>query len=270
MSQAVLNEKTFAPDNLAAGYAAMPSTTDYAPMSQTTQGIPSVPSIPRSGTMTVGGTVAKTLVFLALTLAFASVGWNAAASVLNTSPLLFFGGFILLIALSYAATKNPKLAAVVGVVYAILMGTWMGAISRIYNEVYDGIVLQAVAASLSVFIVCLGLYASRVVKVTARFQAVVITATVGVLVLYLGSFVLSLFGVNFLNQPGSPLAIGISVVICIIAALNLFLDFKFIEQGATTGAPKAMEWLGAFGLLTTLVWLYLEMLRLLALLQGDR
>jgi uncharacterized YccA/Bax inhibitor family protein len=150
-----------------------------------------------------------------------------------------------------------------------MMGTYMGAISRIYDAAYNGIVLQAVAASIAVFLGCLILYGMRVVKVTAKFQAVVITATVGVLFMYLGAWIMSLFGFNFLGGGGG-LSILISVVVCIVASLNLFLDFSFIEKGSASGAPKAMEWLGAFGLLTTLVWLYLELLRLLALLQGDR
>lgn len=262
MSQAVLNEKTFAPG----GYAAMPAAVDAATQAAGQGATP----IARTDTMTIGGTVQKALLLLILTTGFAFFGWNVAEQVVTTSPWLIFAGFLVLIGLSFAAVKNPKLALPLGLLYSVLMGTWMGAISRIYNEMWDGIVLQAVAASLAVFLGCLILYGMRVVKVTAKFAAVVITATFGVLFLYIGSWLLSLFGVNFLNQPGSPLAIGISVVVCIIAALNLFLDFAFIEQGSRQGAPRAMEWLGAFGLLTTLVWLYLEILRLLALLQGDR
>lgn len=266
MSKAVLNEKTFT----APGYAAMPASADAgAPPAPTTPAAPFAPTDGRS--MTIGGTVQKAFLLLVLTTIFAVVGWRAAESVLTTSPFLIFGGFLLLIGLSFAAVKNPKLAAPLGFLYAVLMGTWMGAISRIYADVYEGIVTQAVAATLCVFLGCLILYGTRAVKVTAKFQAVVISATFGVLILYLGTWILSLFGVgSFLNDAGSPLAIGISIIICIIAALNLFLDFNFIEQGSTVGAPKAMEWLGAFGLLTTLVWLYLEILRLLALLQGNR
>ena len=259
MSQAVLNEKTFTGQG---GYAAMPQ--GYAAM-------PTDAAAPARGVgaMTLGGTIQKTLLLLVVTVGFAFIGWNAAESVLATSPWLILIGFGVLIAMSYAAARNPRLAAPVGLLYSVLMGTWMGAISRIYDAAYDGIVLQAVGASIAVTLGCLILYGMRVVKVTAKFQAVVITATFGVLFLYLAGFLLSLFGFDFLWQPG-PIAVLVSVAVCIIAALNLFLDFHFIEQGAATGAPKAMEWLGAFGLLTTLVWLYLELLRLLALLQGDR
>jgi len=253
VAQAVLNDKTFSTQ---AGYAAMPPGAEAPPAKAT-------------GAMTVGGTVSKTALLLVITVGFAVVGWNAAESVLTTSPWLLFGGFALLIGLSFAAAKNPKLAAPLGFIYAVLMGTWMGAISRVYEAAYDGIVLQAVGASIAVFLGCLILYGMRVVKVTAKFQAVVITATFGVLIFYLGAWILSLFGFDLL-LGGGGLAIAISVIICIIAALNLFLDFNFIEQGATVGAPKSMEWLGAFGLLATLVWLYLEILRLLALLSGDR
>lgn len=257
MSKAVLNEKTFQP-----GYAAMPE----AAMGQATPGAVAGAAEP----MTLGGTVARSLTLLAMTVAFAFVGWNMAEKVLSTSPLLMLGGFILLIALSYAAVKNPRLAAPLGFLYAVLMGTWMGAISRIYETVYDGVVLQAVGASIAVFLGCLILYGTGAVKVTAKFRAVVITATFGVLFLYLGSWVLSLLGFDYLWSSSNPLSIGVSVVVCIIASLNLFLDFDFIQKGVALKAPRSMEWLAAFGLITTLVWLYLELLRLLALLQGDR
>jgi len=256
MSKTVLNEKTFEP-----GYAAMPdAATGQAPAGPATGAIEP---------MTLGGTVARSLTLLIVTVAFAIVGWNMAETVLATSPLLLIGGFILLIALTYAAVKNPRLAAPLGFVYALLMGTWMGAISRVYDTMYDGIVIQAVGASIAVFLGCLILYGTGAVKVTAKFRAVVITATFGVMVLYLGAWLLSLFGFDFL-WTSNPVAILVSVVVCIIASLNLFLDFDFIQKGVAMKAPRSMEWLAAFGLLTTLVWLYLELLRLLALLQGDR
>lgn len=257
MSQAVLNEKTFQP-----GYAAMPDTAAGQAPPASAVGSP-------SEAMTLGGTVGRTTLLLSLTVAFAFVGWNLAEKVLTTSPLLMLGGFAILLMLSFAAVKNPRLAAPLGFLYAVLMGTWMGAISRVYDAAWDGIVLQAVGASIAVFLGCLILYGTGAVKVTNKFRSVVITATFGVLFLYLGALVLSLFGVDFL-WSSNPLSIGISVVICIIASLNLFLDFDFIQKGVAMGAPRSMEWLAAFGLLTTLVWLYLEILRLLALLQGNR
>jgi uncharacterized YccA/Bax inhibitor family protein len=152
-----------------------------------------------------------------------------------------------------------------------LMGTWMGAISQVYEQFYDGIVGQAVFASLSVFAACLVLYGTSAVKVTRRFVAVVVGATVDIGLLYLVSWLLSLFGADlvFLFQP-TPLGIGLSIAICLVAALNLILDFGVIEGGAAAGAPKQMEWLATFGLVSTLVWLYLEILRVLAILARER
>ena len=249
MSTQVLNERTFTP-------ATIEKVTGGAAVGRT---------------MSVGGTGLKALSLLVLTVAFAVVGWRNAEGVFSTtSGMLFLLGYILLIALTFAAVSNPRVAPVLGVVYAVLMGAWMGAISRVYEAYYDGIVGQAVFASLCVFLACLVLFSTGVVKVTGKFAAMVIGATVGVLLLYLVAWLLDLFGVElrFLSQP-TPLGIGISVAICLVAALNLFLDFAVIRGGASTGAPKQMEWLAAFGLLSTLVWLYLEILRLLALLRGS-
>jgi uncharacterized YccA/Bax inhibitor family protein len=125
-----------------------------------------------------------------------------------------------------------------------------------------------VLATIGVFFATLALYVFGVVKVTRRFQAVVIGATLGIFVMYLFGFLLSIFGVDmvFWNDP-TPLGIIVSIGICVVAALNLFLDYEFIRQASTEGAPKFMEWYGAFGIMVTLIWLYLEVLRLLSLLR---
>jgi uncharacterized YccA/Bax inhibitor family protein len=250
MSTQVLNEQTFAPDNVQRTLAGRTAER----------------------TMTVGGAAAKSFLLLLMVVGFAVFGWNFALRVVaTTSGILFLVGYVILIALTFAAVSNPRLAPVLGLVYAILMGTWMGAISRVYEQFYDGIVGQAVFASLSVFAACLVLYGTRIVKVTRRFVAVVVGATVGIGLLYLVAWLLSLFGADlvFLSQP-TPLGIGLSIAICLVAALNLILDFAVIERGAAAGAPKQMEWLAAFGLVSTLVWLYLEILRLLAILARER
>jgi uncharacterized YccA/Bax inhibitor family protein len=141
-------------------------------------------------------------------------------------------------------------------------------LSHAFNLQWDGIVLQAVGATLGVFAVMLFLYATRIIKVTKRYVLVVIAATGGIFLLYMAALIASLFGADiaFWNDP-TPLGIGISVVIVIVAALNLGIDFAFIEQASKAGAPKYMEWYGAFGLMVTLIWLYLEILRLLSLLR---
>jgi len=221
---------------------------------------------PAARTMTIGGTVAKTLVLLLVTVGFAGIGWRAAAHVLVTSGLWFFLGYLLLIGLTIAAANNPRIAPVAGLVYAVLTGLWIGAISRVYEAYYDGIVAQALLASLATVLACLVLYLSRAFRLTGKAVRVIVAATVGVGLLYLAGWLLSIFGLDLLfwTDPGNPVGIGISVVICVVAALNLLLDFGFIEAGVTAGAPTSMEWYAAFGLLSTVVWLYLEFLRLIA------
>jgi uncharacterized YccA/Bax inhibitor family protein len=217
-------------------------------------------------TMTVGGTVAKAVFLLVVTAGFAGVGWRAAANILLTSSLWMFLGYLVLIALTVAAAANPRLAFPVGLLYAVLTGLWIGAISRVYETYYDGIVAQALLASLATVLACLVLYLSRAFRLTAKSVRVIVVATLGIGLMYFFGWILSIFGLNLLfwTDPGNPVGIAISVAICVVAALNLMLDFGFIEQGVKVGAPKAFEWYSAFGLLATIVWLYLEILRLIA------
>jgi uncharacterized YccA/Bax inhibitor family protein len=219
--------------------------------------------------MSVGGTVLKSLVLLVVTCAFAAVGWSRAGTVIRTTsgPSWLLGYFVL-IALSFLAIANPRLAPIGGFVYAVLMGLWIGAISNVYEAAYDGIVAQALLATMATVLVCLVLYAFGVVKVTRRFALVVIAATFGIALMYMTAWILSIFGVSLrLWTDPSPTGIAISVVICIVAALNLFIDFAVVDQGVANGAPSFMEWYSAWGLLATVVWLYLEVLYLLARLQ---
>ncbi len=219
--------------------------------------------------MSVGGTVVKTLVLFALTCAFAAVGWSRAGTVIRTtSGPAWLLGYFLLIALSFLAIARPRLAPIGGLVYALLMGLWVGAISKVYETAYDGIVAQALLATMATVLVCLILYAFGVVKVTRRFALVVVAATLGIGLMYLTAWVLSIFGVSLrLWTDPSPTGIAISVVICVVAALNLFIDFAVVDQGIANGAPSFMEWYSGWGLLATVVWLYLEVLYLLARLQ---
>ena len=164
----------------------------------------------------------------------------------------------------------PKLARFPSLVYAAAQGVVLGVVSHMYDLQFNGIVVQAVLGTLGVFVVMLVLFGLRVLRATPRFTKGVIAATFGVMFIYLIGFVMSLFGVDrgFWGTSGSPLGIIISVVVCIVAALNLILDFEFIEQGTKQGLPAYMDWYAGFGLMVTLVWLYLEMLRLLARLQS--
>ena len=224
-----------------------------------------------TSTMTYGGVIVRALFFLILTVVFASAGWRAAADKQPQSGMWFFLGYILLIAISVAAASNPRLAAVAGILYAVLMGFWMGSISRLYETYYDGIVAQAIIASVATFLATLLLYATRVIRVTGKFIRVLIVGMVGLLFTYLVGWILSIFGVHllFLSQPNN-VGIAISVAICVLAAMSLAADFAFVEVGVSGGAPAVMAWYAAYGLLTTLVWLYLEILRLLALLRAGQ
>jgi uncharacterized YccA/Bax inhibitor family protein len=161
-------------------------------------------------------------------------------------------------------TFKPTFARVLAPVYAVATGVAVGAISKAYNDAYSGIVLQAVGATLGVFVVMLVAYRGGIIRVTARFKRVVIGATLGVMLFYGVSLLLSLFGIDIFPQGSSLMSIGFSFLVAGIAAMNLALDFDFIEKAAAAGAPKYMEWYAAFGLLVTLVWLYLEILRLLS------
>jgi uncharacterized YccA/Bax inhibitor family protein len=171
--------------------------------------------------------------------------------------------------LAFVCIFKPKASPLLAPLYALAEGVFLGAISKAFETQWNGIVFQAVLATIAVFFATLALYVFGVVKVTRKFQMVVIGATAGVFVLYFATFLLSLFGadISFWNEPNA-LGIAISVVICVIASLNLFLDYEFIRQASINGAPKYMEWYGAFGLMVTLVWLYLEILRLLAKLRS--
>jgi uncharacterized YccA/Bax inhibitor family protein len=221
-----------------------------------------------SQTMTVGGTATATGVLLVLLLVAATVGWTMGpdrGAEVTGFPLLALGGMIVGFACAIAVSFKPTLAKLLGPVYAIGEGFFLGVISKSYNNWQNGIVVQAVGATLAVFAVMLFLYKSRIIKVTDRFKRIVIMATMGLMGLYLVSFVINIFGggVSFL-QSATPLGILFSVFAAGLAAMMLAVDFDLIEKGAKAGWPKGMEWYGAFGLLTTLVWLYLELLRLIS------
>jgi uncharacterized YccA/Bax inhibitor family protein len=221
--------------------------------------------------MTLSGTVNKTGILLLLAVGSAAWTWyrfmisGDIGSVAGLLMLGGIGGFICAMVTVFKKEWSPVLAPI----YALLEGLVLGGISAITNLRYPGIAMQAVELTFGTMFVLLFLYSSRIIKVTQKFRLGVFAATGGIMVFYLVQMVLGFFGVHFMALNGSgALGIGISLFICAIAALNLVLDFDFIERGVNYGAPKYMEWYGAFGLMVTLVWLYLEVLRLLARTRG--
>jgi uncharacterized YccA/Bax inhibitor family protein len=180
------------------------------------------------------------------------------------------GGLISALAISF----KPNWAPVLAPLYALLEGLFIGAISAIMNaafaESYPGLIMQAVGLTFGVALAMFLLYNFRIISATQRFKSIVFTATLGIGIFYLITMVLRMFGVNVsFMYDSSLLSIGISLFVVAIAALNLIMDFDMIEQGAERGAPKFMEWYGAFGLMVTIVWLYIEILKLLSKL-GSR
>ena len=217
--------------------------------------------------MTIEGTVNKTAMSLLLLLATAFYTW------INPSPALMIfgciGGFIMALITIFKKTWAPY--TVSG--YALLEGLALGGISRIFEMQYPGIASQAIFLTFGILAALLLAYKTGVIKPTENFKLGVFAATGGIAIMYFISFIMSFFGsgMAILNpNNASMLSVGFSLFVVVIASLNLVLDFDFIEEGAESGAPKYMEWYGAFGLLVTLIWLYLEILRLLAKLQSRR
>jgi uncharacterized YccA/Bax inhibitor family protein len=224
-----------------------------------------------AGAMTINGTVNKTAFLLLLTLVGAMYTWSLFFSSQGTANLMPYvlvgglGGFVVAMVTVFKKTWAPVTAPL----YAALEGLFIGAISAVFEQKFPGIVMQAVALTFGTLGALLIAYRSGLIKATENFKLGVVAATGGIAILYLINIVMSLFGnpMGFIHES-SGIGIAFSLFVVVIAALNLVLDFDFIEQGAEQGAPKYMEWYAAFGLLVTLVWLYLEMLRLLSKLQS--
>ena len=215
-------------------------------------------------TMTVSGTMNKSFLMLLLLIASAAITWSMTTN--GQNPIVFtIGGAIVGFILVMIAAFKPQYSGYLAPGYAIFEGLFIGGISAIFEVMYPGIVIQAVSCTFVTFVVCFGLYKYKIVKVTERFKSVVLAATLAIATYYLISWLLSMFtSFQPVHYGNSMMSIGISVFVIIIAALNLFLDFDQIEKGVEQKMPKYMEWYGAMGLMITLVWLYIEFLRLLS------
>ena len=228
--------------------------------------------------MTINGTINKTGIMFLIVLFAATFTWRKFFGAIDpafpgaipsgvTGWMIggAIGGFIT----ALITVFSPRRAAITAPIYAVFEGLFLGAVSAMFEAMYPGLVMRAVSLTFGVFAVMLMLYRSGTIRATERFRTIVFAATGGIALVYLGSFIAGMFGVNvgFLHG-NSLLSIGVSLVIVVVAALNLILDFDMITRGADARAPKFMEWYGAFGLMVTLIWLYLELLRLLSKLSS--
>jgi uncharacterized YccA/Bax inhibitor family protein len=228
--------------------------------------------ISHENAMTIRGTMQKFGFLFLMVMGTAFYAWKEASEGGNVMPLIItgaIGGLVIAIVLAFKKEWSPYLAPA----YALLEGLFVGGISAYYNlafaELAPNIIMNAVGLTFGTCIAMYLLYTFRIIKATAKFKAIVMTATAGIAIFYMITFVLGLFGISmpFLHES-SALGIGFSIFVVALAALNLILNFDMIETGAEMGAPKYMEWYSAFGLLVVIVWLYLEILRLLSLLSG--
>lgn len=287
MSNPVLTEKVFAREaaaSSASGFA--PRTGTPASEAAAASGAFSTWAPPPAGTvidedvMRVGGVASATGILLAVCFIAAFFGWQAVhietarniagetVVVATKIPGWLWPAWIIGFVLAIVTVMKPAIARVTGVLYVIAQGLAMGAISKIFDAQYNGIVAQALFLTGAVFVIMLGLFTTGAIKVTDKLRTGIIVATVAVLAVYLISWIVSFFGVrNPAVFDAGPIGILFSLVVVGIAAMNLLLDFDFVQRAVAARAPRHMEWYAAFGLMVTLIWLYLEILRLLAKLR---
>ena len=216
-----------------------------------------------SDKMTIGGTVNKTFLTLMILVGSAYYSWTY----ISITNVLAFPSVIVAFIVGIITIRKKEWAPVTVPIYGVLQGIFLGIISNMFNTLYDGIVITAISYTLCILFALLSLYRLRIIKPSENFKLGVAAATGGIAILYVVNFVMGIFGsgIPLMDINNSSMySIGFSVFVIIIASMNLVVDFDFIEEGAEKGAPKFMEWYGAFGLMVTLVWLYLEILKLLA------
>jgi uncharacterized YccA/Bax inhibitor family protein len=230
-------------------------------------------TIDASARMSLNGTIHKTGILLLCTLATAYWTWSSFLQTRNPADVAgrlmigAFGGLIF----AFVTIFKKEWAPVTAPIYAALEGLVLGGLSAVLDLRYPGIAIQAVGLTFGTLFVMLFLYRTGIIKVTRRFMIGVVAATGGIMLFYFAEILLGFFHIQFVSiNSGSPIGILFSLVVVGIAALNLVLDFAFIEQGVSYGAPKYMEWYGAFGIMVTLIWLYIEILNLLAKMNSRR
>ena len=274
MANPLLNEKAFTkavertPDQ--AGWGSPQGKSTWNPPISDGPVSPYIQAKAPGQTMTANGAMSATLFLMVLLVGAATYGWSSVQTVTDGNvsagsiPRWTYMAMIVGFVSAIVAMFKPKSAQFLAPVYALAQGAVVGAISKVYNIAFPGIVLQAVGATIGVFVVMLTLYRTGILRVTDKFRRIIVGATLGLMVFYLFSFVVGLFGANMFPSGSSTMSIGFSVLVAGLAAMNLALDFDFIDKAEAAGAPKHMEWFAALGIMVTLVWLYLEILRLLA------
>jgi len=224
-------------------------------------------TIDAAARMTISGTVNKTGILLLCALATAAWTWNTflqTRDLAEIAPRLTIGAIGGLI-FAFVTIFKKEWAGVTAPIYALLEGMVLGGLSAIFDARYPGIAIQAVSLTFGTLFVLLLVYRMGLIRVTQRLRLGIVAATGGIMLFYFAQMLLSFFGIRFMTVNGTgPIGVIFSLVVVAVAAINLVLDFDFVEQGVSYGAPKYMEWYGAFGIMVTLVWLYLEILRLLS------
>ncbi|RKD91440.1 Bax inhibitor-1/YccA family protein [Mangrovibacterium diazotrophicum] len=233
-----------------------------------------------AGVMTINGTMNKTGLMLLIVLFAAIFTWrkffgmyeySSPEAAVSAIQWWMIGGAIGGFITAIITTFRPQSSNVTAPIYAVFEGLFLGGISAFFEAQYPGLVMRAVALTLGVFFVMLMLFRNGKLRASGKLKMGILAATGGIALVYFVSFIAGMFGANLGFLYGnSNISIGFSLIVVVIAALNLILDFDFIERGSQAGAPKIMEWYGAFGLMVTLIWLYIEILRLLAKLASRR
>lgn len=215
--------------------------------------------------MSISGAINKTAILLGIVVLVAYYAWTlCAGGFADKANMLLITGSIAGLVLAIIASFNPKSSPITAPAYAVCEGFVVGIISYAYGAMFDGIVQSALGITILALFAMLFLYKTKVIQATPTFRKVIFISTAAIAIFYLAGFIGALLGHPMTIFNGGLVGIGVSVIICIIAALNFVVDFDFIEQGERNNLPAYFEWYGAFALLVTLVWLYLEILRLLA------
>jgi len=222
-------------------------------------------------TMTVDGTITKSFYLLFLVVASSLSTWLYLMMTHNFQTVGLFSvvGTVASLIIGFIAIFKPQTCHVTAPLYAVFQGFALGAITTLLSQTYGGIAFQAVSLTLGVTFAMLASYKFGLIQVTEKFRSILTVATGGIFVVYMASMLLGMFGIQLPFLHSGIFGIIFSLVVIGVAALNLILDFDNIERGVSAGAPAYMEWVGAFGLMVTLVWLYWEILRLISMLRGD-